>query len=478
MYGAVSGPRRQIGGRKVMQKSTCQERTLGGRYVLRRLLGRGGMAEVHLADDLVLARPVAVKMLRADVLDATGRERFAREAQAVASLSHPGIVAVYDVGVESADGLEWPYIVMEYVPGHTLHQLVRSGPLVPHRALRLTAGVLDALAHAHERGIIHRDIKPANVMISADDSVKVMDFGIARNVFTPGMTLTQTSMVVGTAEYLSPEQARGQQLDARTDLYSTGCLLYELLTGHPPFTGDSPLAIAYQHLGDEPEPPSAALPKPPAACDNVVLTALAKDPDERYATAWEMLAAIDDIRRELGTVASPGQPAHADTVGAAPIPATSTAGPSPDTRSSNPRREVTATVETPDAADRSAPRRPSARRRRAFFGAILGSLLVAGAMWASAGSTFFPNTAGATRSTTVDQYASVQVPNLVGRPFAQARASARNYGLHLVNSGAGQCPDGPRASARHICSQIPAPGTRVPHGSQVTVRLSQPSENW
>ncbi|WEO99838.1 protein kinase [Streptomyces sp. FXJ1.172] len=470
-----------------MQQSTCQERTLGGRYVLRRLLGRGGMAEVHLADDLVLARRVAVKMLRVDALDATGRDRFAREAQAVASLSHPGIVAIYDVGMESVDGLEWPYIVMEYVPGHTLHQLVRSGPLAPHRALRLTAGVLEALAHAHERGIIHRDIKPANVMIAADDSVKVMDFGIARNVFTPGMTLTQTSMVVGTPEYLSPEQARGQHLDGRTDLYSTGCLLYELLTGHPPFTGESPMAIAYQHLGDEPQPPSACVPKPPAACDGVVLTALAKDPDHRYATAWEMLAAIDSIRRELGTAVSPGQPAHADTTGTASIPATPTATPSSDTRASahkttrtsNRRREVTTTGETPNTADQPAPRQHTARRRHAIFGALLGSLLIAGAVWAvwaSAGAPFFSDTHGAMPSTTVDHHTSVQVPNLVGRPVAQARASARNYGLRLVNSGAGECPDGPRTLPRHICSQIPLPGTRVAHGSQVTVRLSQASK--
>ncbi|MER5542322.1 protein kinase [Streptomyces sp. NPDC002589] len=475
---------RQIRGRQVMQKSMCQERTLGDRYVLRRLLGRGGMAEVHLADDLMLARRVAVKMPRVDVLDETGRERFAREAQAVASLSHPGIVAVYDVGVEIADGLECPYIVMEYVAGHTLHQLVRSRPLRPDRALRLTAGVLAALAHAHERGIIHRDIKPANVMITADDSVKVMDFGIARNVFMPGTTLTRTSMVVGTAEYLSPEQARGQQLDARADLYSTGCLLYELLTGHPPFTGESPMAIAYQHLGDEPEPPSACTPQAPPVCDSVVLTALAKDPDHRYATAWEMLTALDGLRRELGTAVSPGHPAHPATAGPAPIPAARTAVLSPDTATSahrttltsNPCRDATAAVATTDAAGQPSPRRRTTRRRRAVFGILLASLLIAGAAWASAGSGFFPHASRATPSTAVDHTMPVQVPNLIGSPLAQARAGARTHGLHLVNSGAGECPDAPHLPARHICSQTPAPGTLAAPGSHITVRLSPASK--
>jgi serine/threonine protein kinase len=234
-----------------------QPRLLGGRYELDGVVGRGGMAEVYRARDLRLDRIVAVKTLREDLArDQTFQARFRREAQSAASLNHPSIVAVYDTGEDEAGHAPVPYIVMEYVDGRTLRDLLREDRrLLPERAMEITDGVLRALEYSHRNGIVHRDIKPGNVMLTREGNVKVMDFGIARAVSDSQATMTQTAQVIGTAQYLSPEQARGERVDARSDLYSTGCLLYELLTGRPPFTGDSPVAIAYQHVRENPIPP-------------------------------------------------------------------------------------------------------------------------------------------------------------------------------------------------------------------------------
>ena len=243
-----------------------QPRLLGGRYELDGVVGRGGMAEVYRARDIRLDRIVAVKTLREDLArDQTFQARFRREAQSAASLNHPSIVAVYDTGEDMAGPTPVPYIVMEYVDGRTLRDLLRDDRrLLPERALEITDGVLRALDYSHRNGIVHRDIKPGNVMLTRPAEVKVMDFGIARAVSDTQATMTQTAQVIGTAQYLSPEQARGERVDARSDLYSTGCLLYELLTGRPPFTGDSPVAIAYQHVRENPIPPSRVDPEIPA----------------------------------------------------------------------------------------------------------------------------------------------------------------------------------------------------------------------
>ena len=275
-----------------------EPRRLGNRYELGAVLGRGGMAEVFMARDIRLGRAVAVKTLRADMArDATFQARFRREAQSAASLNHPAIVAVYDTGEDYIGGLSLPYIVMEYVDGSTLRDLLHSGRrLLPERAMEITSGVLQALDYSHRNGIIHRDIKPANVMLTRAGAVKVMDFGIARAMGDHGMTMTQTSAVIGTAQYLSPEQAKGETVDARSDLYSTGCLIYELLTGRPPFIGDSPVAVAYQHVREAPLPPSHYDPEVPAVADAIVLKGLAKHPDDRYQSAEEMRA---DIERAL-----------------------------------------------------------------------------------------------------------------------------------------------------------------------------------
>ncbi|WP_017626421.1 Stk1 family PASTA domain-containing Ser/Thr kinase, partial [Nocardiopsis chromatogenes] len=275
-----------------------QPRLFGGRYELDALIGRGGMAEVHRARDLRLDRLVAVKTLRADLArDHTFQERFRREAQSAASLNHPSIIAVYDTGEDMVDGVPLPFIVMEYVDGRTLKEILDDGrKLLPERCAEITGGILRALEYSHRNGIVHRDIKPANVMLTKQAEVKVMDFGIARAMNDNQATMTQASQVIGTAQYLSPEQARGERVDARSDIYSTGCVLYELLTGGPPFTGDSPVSIAYQHVREDPVPPADVDPEIPEWLDAVVLRSMAKDRDERYQSAEEMR---QDLERGL-----------------------------------------------------------------------------------------------------------------------------------------------------------------------------------
>jgi eukaryotic-like serine/threonine-protein kinase len=298
-----------------------EPRRLGNRYELGAVLGRGGMAEVYMARDIRLGRAVAVKTLRADMArDATFQARFRREAQSAASLNHPAIVAVYDTGEDYIGGISLPFIVMEYVDGSTLRDLLHSGrKLLPERSLEITGGVLQALDYSHRNGIVHRDIKPANVMLTRGGAVKVMDFGIARAMGDAGMTMTQTAAVIGTAQYLSPEQAKGEQVDARSDLYSTGCLIYELLTGRPPFIGDSPVAVAYQHVREAPNPPSYYDPEVPPVVDAIVMKALAKHPDERYQSADEMRA---DLERALDGRPVAAAPTVAAGFGAAAAPTT------------------------------------------------------------------------------------------------------------------------------------------------------------
>ena len=294
-------------------------RLLGGRYQVAGLIGRGGMAEVHAGHDTRLGRTVAIKMLRSDLArDPAFLSRFRREAQAAAGLNHPAIVATYDSGedhdTESGGAtVAVPYIVMEYVEGHTLREILTDKRVMdPAEAARVTEGILDALSYSHRMGIVHRDIKPANVMLTAAGGVKVMDFGIARAIADGAATQTQTQSVIGTAQYLSPEQAQGSPVDARSDLYSTGCLLYELLTGRTPFVGDSPVSIAYQHVGQAPQPPSVHQPEISADLDAVVMHSLAKDRDSRYQDAGQ-------FRSDLAAARS-GRPissaAHGTSAGA------------------------------------------------------------------------------------------------------------------------------------------------------------------
>ena len=304
----------------------AQPRLLGGRYELDSIVGRGAMAEVYRARDLRLDRLVAVKALREDLArDQMFQARFRREAMSAASLNHPSIVAVFDTGEDATRFSTVPFIVMEYVDGQTIRDLLRDNQgLIPARALELTDGVLRALEYSHQAGIVHGDIKPANVMLSLQGEVKVMDFGIARAAADAQATMTQTAQVHSRLQYVSPEQAKGERVDARSDLYSVGCLLYELLTGTPPFTGDSPVAIAYQHVREVPIAPSRVDRDLPDWADPIVLHAMEKNPAERYQSAADMRS---DVQR-----AQSGIP-----VAATPLMTASLEHPGPGTRRMEPR---------------------------------------------------------------------------------------------------------------------------------------------
>jgi predicted Ser/Thr protein kinase len=263
-------------------------RVLNGRYEVETTLGEGGMARVYRGTDRILGRTVAIKVLSPKYAgDDSFVTRFRREAQAAAGLNHPHVVSVFDTG----DDEDQHYIVMEYVEGDTLADVLRrEGRLPPERATAIAADVATALEGAHEKGLVHRDVKPGNVMIDREGRVKVMDFGIARAAADD--TLTQTGIVLGTASYLSPEQAQGLPVDARSDIYSLGCVLYEMLAGRAPFVADTPVSIAYKHVNEDAHPPSEVEPSVPAALDAAVLRALAKDPDERFETAAAFRQAI------------------------------------------------------------------------------------------------------------------------------------------------------------------------------------------
>ncbi|MFJ8298507.1 protein kinase [Streptomyces sp. NPDC094447] len=290
----------------------------GGRYQLRDLLGEGGMASVYLAYDSALDRQVAIKTLHTELgREQSFRERFRREAQAVAKLSHTNIVSVFDTGEDTLDGAVMPYIVMEYVEGQPLGSVLASdiqqyGAMPADRALKVTADVLAALEVSHEMGLVHRDIKPGNVMQTKRGVVKVMDFGIARAMQSGVTSMTQTGMVVGTPQYLSPEQALGRAVDARSDLYSVGIMLFQLLTGRLPFDADSPLAIAYAHVQEEPVAPSTVNRAVTPAMDALVARALRKNPNERFPSAAAM-------RDECLRVLSAGQTAAPSIVPGNPV---------------------------------------------------------------------------------------------------------------------------------------------------------------
>ena len=438
---------------------------LGGRYELGPVLGRGGMAEVHLGRDLRLGRSVAIKLLRADLArDPTFLLRFRREAQSAASLNHPAVVAVYDTGEDDVAGTSLPYIVMEHVEGSTLRQLLSSGHrFLPERALEVTAGVLAALDYSHRHGIVHRDIKPGNVMLTPAGNVKVMDFGIARALADSSSTVTQTAAVIGTAQYLSPEQARGEPVDARSDIYSTGCLLYELLTGRPPFVGDSPVAVAYQHVREQPRPPSALEPDLPPYADAIPLKALEKDPGARYASATQMREDIDRALQGRPLAHATGTPGLAPAT--ATVPTLPPPPPPPRGGGSPPRRSPpTSTV---PAASGSWPYPPAVpapptRSRGGGIGRTLGwllsALLVAAVL---AGSFLLGRTLG-------EEGGQVPVPNLrdaTSRRIAEGRLEDAGLRGRFVNVSDEE-PSG------HVVSQDPPPGRVVEEDTVVTVRLS------
>ncbi|MFW6187789.1 MAG: Stk1 family PASTA domain-containing Ser/Thr kinase [Actinomycetota bacterium] len=306
-------------------------RLINDRYEVGETIGRGGMATVHVGRDLRLGRRVAVKVLRPELArDATFHERFKREAQSVAALNHHSIVSVYDTGeipAQTGEEVDRPFIVMEYVPGRTLRELIHEDAVTPQEAVELTLGILDALEYSHRAGIVHRDIKPANVIVTPDRQVKVMDFGIARAVEDTAPALTQAQAVLGTAQYLSPEQARGESVDARSDLYSAACVLFEMLTGRAPFVGGSPVDIAAQHVRDRPPAPSELDPRLGHRVDAFMARALAKDRSARFQDAGQMRRALRELRPAVPNDLDPTQSLHtvpqrdADTKTLPPVPA-------------------------------------------------------------------------------------------------------------------------------------------------------------
>ncbi|MBM9459909.1 Stk1 family PASTA domain-containing Ser/Thr kinase [Nocardioides sp. zg-536] len=424
---------------------------IGGRYQLAELLGRGGMAEVRKGTDTRLGRVVAVKRLRTDLAsDPTFQARFRREAQSSASLNHPSIVAVYDTGEErttspSGDVEVVPYIVMEYVAGRTLRDILREGrKILPERALEITSGVLSALDYSHRAGIIHRDIKPGNVMLTPSGDVKVMDFGIARAMSDAQSSMTQTAAVVGTAQYLSPEQARGETVDSRSDVYSAGCLLYELLTGRPPFVGDSPVAVAYQHVREPAVPPSRHEPDLTPQIDAIVMKSLAKRVEDRYQSAGAMRA---DIERYLA-----GRPVQAivpdrTSVAAGAPAAAGSGGPGGSGPETAVRRPLPPTKEDD-------------RRSRTLLWVVLAVLFVA--LLATAAVVWprlFPS-----------EPADVKVPSVIGLDSQVARNLIGDKGL-AVDDRATECSD-QYPDGGEVIAQDPPADRYIEHDGTVFLTLS------
>jgi eukaryotic-like serine/threonine-protein kinase len=433
---------------------TSSPTTVGGRYELGELLGRGGMAEVRRAVDQRLGRSVAVKQLRADLaIDPTFQARFRREAQSAAGLNHPTIVAVYDTGeeIDPLSGVSIPYIVMELVEGPTLRDVLREGrKILPERAMELTQGVLEALSYSHKAGIVHRDIKPANVMLTPNGGVKVMDFGIARAVADTSATMTQTAAVIGTAQYLSPEQARGETVDARSDLYSTGCLLYELLAGRPPFVGDSPVSVAYQHVREAPVPPSQLDPEITPEIDAVVLKALAKDPDDRYQSAAEMKA---DLTRLLTGEQTTAQ----RTTAVVPLAAGAMAANAFDTPT---HVAGPPTVLPPEALEEEYEEEEPQKSRVGLAILIAALIVLVLGLGGWALYRILNPTDTATR---------VEVPSVVGYTEQQARdqLTANNLQVEVKKQ------NGDAETKGTITAQDPVGGTEVDENSTVTITLNQ-----
>ena len=431
----------------------------GGRYEIRSLIGRGGMAEVHQAYDTLLSRVVAIKMLRIDLAkDTVFLTRFRREALASASLNHENIVQVYDTGeqvVTAPDGTEVhvPYIVMELVEGHTVHQLLTDGQPVPiNEAVEIMSGVLNALEYSHKRGLVHRDIKPGNVMLTNSGKIKVMDFGIARALEDSGQTMTSTDAVVGTAQYLSPEQARGETVDTRSDLYSCGCMLFELLTGRAPFKGDSAVSVAYQHVAEMPPLPSAIAADISPELDRMVMKSLAKRPEERYQDAASMRS--DMVRAAAGAaISAPMLP---------PLPVTTpTEGIASPHTSYAPAQWSQVLGEDLDNEDEEKEIAQKKKKRKTIWAVVIGILvaiaLIAVVWWLIA-------------SNKNQEPEQVAIPeNIIGMSAIEAQRSLADLGLVMEQ---GQAIASETVDKGKVAATDPKPGSMVDPGSTVTIQLS------
>ena len=415
---------------------------LGNRYEIGQIIGRGGMAEVHEGMDTRLNRRVAIKVLRADLArDPNFQERFRREAQSAAGLNHANIVSIYDTGEESfTEGFTQtnvPYIVMEFVDGVTLREMLQNGPrILPERGLEIVSGLLAALDYAHRHGIVHRDIKPANIMINTHGDAKVMDFGIARAISDSATSVTATSAVMGTAQYLSPEQARGEIADARSDIYAAGCVLYELLTGSTPFTGDSPVSIAYQHVNSQVIPPSNLDPTIPPSLDAIVLHALAKNPASRYQSAAEMRADVERAISGLPVSASSDTQVLVQTAATTAIPIVEDQGAFDSIQPVESRKKSKKLKWVSAAA--------------AFTAAIAAVFILTSTLFGGGG-------------------ANATVPDLTGKTAAEAQLALTSVGLVLGTET--PTPDD-NAIKGTIIGQDPIAGESLEKGQAVNVKVS------
>ena len=471
--------------------------SLAQRYELGETIGSGGMSDVYAAQDTLLGRDVAVKMLRSEMArDMNFRERFRREARNSSKLNHPNIVAVYDTGEETIDGIGIPYIVMERIHGNTLRDLLRNdGPMSPQEAAEILQPVCSALQASHDAGIIHRDIKPANIMLTNTGMVKVMDFGIARALDDSTSAMTQTSAVIGTAQYLSPEQARGKNADARSDVYALGCVLYEAITGGTPFQGETPFAVAYQHVQEDVTPPSERMPEidlAPTALlnvDAVVMTSMAKHPGDRYQSAAEMGQDLELLSRGSVTQAARAHVApsqeqfptqtvgYPETHAAQPqqaYPETAMAGaPGPASAAGTAAGAARALPANAPGAHTAPPTATTAKpssHLRWLVAFIVIALLVIGAGYAW---SVLNDRDSRRQSDNLAQSETVSVPNIIGLERNEAIAKLEEVGLRpeIVDA-----PD-PEIPEHHVVRTNPSVGSQLQRNTTVTVTVSTGKED-
>lgn len=471
--------------------------SLAQRYELGEIIGSGGMSDVYAAQDTLLGRDVAVKMLRSEMArDMNFRERFRREARNSSKLNHPNIVAVYDTGEETIDGIGIPYIVMERIHGNTLRDLLRNdGPMSPQEAAEILQPVCSALQASHDAGIIHRDIKPANIMLTNTGMVKVMDFGIARALDDSTSAMTQTSAVIGTAQYLSPEQARGKNADARSDVYALGCVLYEAITGGTPFQGETPFAVAYQHVQEDVTPPSERMPEMDLAptallnVDAVVMTSMAKHPGDRYQSAAEMGQDLELLSRGSVTQAARAHVApsqeqfptqtvgYPETRAAQPqqaYPETAMAGaPGPASAAGTAAGAAGALPANAAGAHTGPPTATTAKpssHLRWLVAFIVIALLVIGAGYAW---SVLNDRDSRRQSDNLAQSETVSLPNIIGLERNEAIAKLEEVGLRpeIVDA-----PD-PEVPEHHVVRTNPSVGSQLQRNTTVTVTVSTGKED-